>query len=120
MPVKARLTSTNTYRTSPKTVRDLPEWKNDREKPKYGAVQKLWCQETRVRLFAGILGLIALIFLKSALSHNSDGPPRDLVVVGKRTYYQHVPMEYRRRFYVDDDNKFCHSSLSKQRMEKGQ
>lgn len=105
MPVKAR-SSSRVSSYSPNAIGGFDEHVFRKEKPKYGHMKTLWCQETRVRIFGGLLTVLAVLFLKSALSRQNDGPPRDLVVVGKRTFYQHVPTNFKRRFYVDDDNKF--------------
>lgn len=113
MAIKAR--SNRTQPSSPARVRDFDDGSHNvdlknssyasKHKRKYGA-HKLKLQRTRVQvLVAGaLLAFLAISFIRSRSP--SDGPPRDLVVTGKRTYYQHVPLEYKRRFYVDDDNAF--------------
>ena len=101
MVVKARNNRTPSF---PASVQDFESHVVYEEKPKYDPQRRI-CPETRAKLFAGVLTLLALLFLKTAWHHH-DSYPRDLVVVGKRTYYQHVPLQFRKRFYIDDDNNF--------------
>ena len=78
---------------------------HDKEKPKHHT-RKRWCPETRVRIFGCVLTVLAMIFLRFAWQQRQGGPPSSLVVVGRRSVYEKVPEKFRRRFYVDDDNKF--------------
>lgn len=103
MTVKARHRS-----TTPQSVRDY----NDEELPykekaklKY-AHHKTTLSQKQVRFAAAAALLLTILLILRSFVQTNDGPPRDLVVVGKRTYYQHVPLEFRRRFYIDDDNPF--------------
>jgi len=102
MAIKAR----NRPSSSSASVQEF-HYSEEKEKPKYAPRLSIkWCPETRAKVFASLLTLLAIVFLRFACHSPKDGPPRNLVVVGKRTFYQHVPLEYKRRFYIDDDNAF--------------
>lgn len=114
MAIKAR--SDRTQPSSPADdVRDFDDGLHnnaDLKNSSYASTPKRKHGALKMRMQVLVAGglLVFLVMLSCLRSKSSascdDGPPGDLVVTGSRTYYQHVPVECKRRFYIDDGNTF--------------